>query len=149
MPSRTSDTLTVPIGTPLEQYINGIYLNVLGRPVDTGNGQILKINTGGLAAWLTKFVQGARPAFADRQRAILLSKESRQFGVQATYTHVAGKQATSPPVAERLDQRHDPQPLVARLRRPRLLRGRRLDRLRLRGSRRQRWSTPTPWPTPP
>ncbi len=93
--SRTSDTLTVPIGTPLEQYINGIYLNVLGRPVDTGNGQILKINNGGLAAWLTKFVQGAARR-SPIVNAILLSKETRQFGVQATYTHVAGKQATSP-----------------------------------------------------
>lgn len=93
--SGTSSPLTVPVGTALERYLNAIYLQTLGRPIDNGTGQILTINTGGLSGWLTQFVQGGAQR-APVVNGILHFKETRQFGVQATYVHLAGKQAASP-----------------------------------------------------
>ena len=91
-----SAALPLPVGTAFVQYLNGIYVNTLGRPIN--GGQIFTINTSELSAWLTKFVQGGaqrRPIV----EAILHSKETRQFGVQATYTHLANKQAAHPQLA--------------------------------------------------
>ena len=94
----TSATLTLPVGTPLEQYINAIYINALGRSVDAGGGKILTINSGSLSAWVTKYVKnhGFRSPIVN---AILRSKETRQFAVQATYTHLANKQPAHPQLA--------------------------------------------------
>src|SRR5262249_51159575 len=73
-----SATLPLSVGTPLEQYINAIYLNVLGRPVDVGT--LLTINDGGLAGWLTKFLKNnLSKRFLSTK--IVHSKEPRQLGV--------------------------------------------------------------------
>ncbi|HWE38727.1 MAG TPA: Ig-like domain repeat protein, partial [Isosphaeraceae bacterium] len=84
---------TLPVGTQVEQYLNAIYLDALGRQIDTGT--IITINNGGLAAWLTQYVEHnaiRRPVVTK----IVHSKETRQFAVHATYLNVAGKDSTPP-----------------------------------------------------
>lgn len=95
-----SATQTLPVGTQVEQYLNAIYIDSLGRQIDTGpyrpmNSPELTINSGGLGAWLTKYVTGN----AIRQpvvKGIINSRETRQFAIQSTYLHVAGKNSTLP-----------------------------------------------------
>jgi hypothetical protein len=84
---------TLPVGTQVEQYLNAIYLEALGRPIDVS--AIMTINVGGLGNWLGQYVEHhaiRRPVVTK----IVHSKETRQFAVQATYLNVAGKAPTPP-----------------------------------------------------
>ncbi len=84
---------TLPVGTQVEQYLNAIYVEALGRPIDVS--AIMTINVGGLGNWLAQYVEHhaiRRPVVT----GIVHSKETRQFAVQATYLNVAGKAPTSP-----------------------------------------------------
>ncbi len=87
----TSAPQTLPVGTPVQQYLNAIYVDALGRPID--RTVILTTNYGGLSGWLTKYVESGgfrRPVVTK----IVHSKETRQFAVHATYLNVAGKDST-------------------------------------------------------
>ncbi|HEY2156870.1 MAG TPA: Ig-like domain repeat protein [Isosphaeraceae bacterium] len=84
---------TLPVGTQVEQYLNAIYIDALGRQIDTGT--IIKINNGGLAAWLTKYVTN-HAIRGPVVKGIVNSRETRQFAIHSTYLNVAGKQSTLP-----------------------------------------------------
>ena len=91
--STSTTPANVAVGTPIEQYLNSIYLQVFGRPID--NNGLFTIDVGGLSKWLNKYISGGgfRSPVVNK---IVHSKEPRQFAVQATYTHLANK-AASPP----------------------------------------------------
>jgi hypothetical protein len=98
-----STPLTLPVGAGVEQYLNGVYLQSLGRSADVGT--ILTINNGGLAAWLSKYVENngfRRPVVSH----VVHSKEGRQYSVHATYQNVAGKDSTQAQQQNALSDSH-------------------------------------------
>ena len=78
-----SPILPVSVGTVYEQYVNQVYIDVTGRPADTG----------GLEYWAAKLQQGG--TFNQVLRGILKGAESQAYQVQSTNVKLLGKQATA------------------------------------------------------
>ena len=79
----TSAGVAIQAGAPTEQFINQIYLDVLGRPAGEQE----------LDYWRTQLVIG-RP-IKTVVREIVNSSESQVFSVQSTYQSFLGRDATS------------------------------------------------------